>query len=492
MMSVPGSEDIDFRMFVERSIDLFAVATADGYFSWLNPAWTRLLGWSLDELKADLFLSFVHPDDVEATLREVARLGAGEETIEFTNRYRCKDGTYRWIQWSAYQRGGLSYASARDVTKLKETLRSAQREVQTLLLAEQLGEFGHWRVDLQATKPKVQWSPNVFRIHGRDPSEFEPSLESGVEAYHPDDQPAVAAHIETAIAEKRGWDFRLRLVRPTGELRHVRAIGECELDSSNGNVKALFGVFQDLTETEATQRAANQELEQFAYRAAHDLQAPLRTISGFVRLLRDELDGEVSETVNTHLGFIESGTAKLRNLIQELFRYAKTVGDESELEPVDMAVVAQTAVDACQAELAEVGAEVEIGALPTVPGRRGALDSVVLNLIDNAIKYRSEEPLRVKIDCEPYGDSWRFRVVDNGIGVPQPHLERIFKLFERVAARNAAGVGLGLSMCRKVLERLGGRIWAELNPTGGCVIVFTTPRRPEAEDRSQALVPARI
>ncbi len=431
------------------------------------------------------FVSFVHPDDVESTLSEIENLGSGKDAVEFTNRYRCKDGKYRWIQWNSHQQEGLFYASARDVTSLKQSLESAQREVHTLLLAERLGEFGHWRIDMRAARPIVRWSPNVYRIHGLDPDEFQPSLEDGVKAYHPDDQATVAAHIETAIAQKRGWDFRLRLLRPSGEVRHVRAVGECEFDASGDEVTGLFGVFHDLTEMEATQRARNQELEQFAYRAAHDLQAPLRTISGFVGLLREDLDGEASETVDRHLAFVESGTARMQALIEQLFRYAKTVGDASVPEPVDMAAVARDAVVAFQAELSQIGAVVEVGALPTIPGRPGALNSVVLNLLDNAIKYRSKEPLRVQIDCEPDGGSWRFRVVDNGIGIPPTHLERVFNLFERAASQNAGGVGLGLPMCRKVLERLGGRIWAESGPGGGTAFVFTVPRQPEAGRRSE-------
>ncbi len=475
---VAQRDDIDFRMFVERSQDMFSVATADGYFVWLNAAWTRILGWSAAELQAEPFLSFVHPDDVESTLAEVGHLGEGKDAFEFTNRYRCKNGTYRWIQWNSYQRDDRIYASCRDVTNLKEALRSAEREVQTLHLAERLGEFGHWRVGFGGADPTVEWSPNVYRIHGLEPGAFQPSLEEGVKAYHPEDQAVVSAHIETAIAEKRGWDFRLRLVRPTGEVRHVRAVGDCELSGNGDQVTALFGVFQDLTDVEATARARNQELEQFVYRAAHDLQAPLRTMAGFAGLLREELGEQSSETVIRHLASLERGTQRMQNLIRELFRYAKAAGDDSPPIPIDMSLVARSAVEACRAELDEIGAEVEIGPLPTIPGRSGALESVVLNLVDNAIKYRSDRPLRLEIRCEPGHDFWRFRVTDNGTGIAQKHRERVFQLFERATSCNAEGVGLGLPLCRKVLERLGGQIWAEPNATHGSTFSFTMPRMP--------------
>ncbi|MDX1545420.1 MAG: PAS domain S-box protein [Rhodothermales bacterium] len=238
--------------FFELSIDLLCLATPDGYFKRINPAFQTVLGYSREELLARPFLDLVHPDDVEATLAEMEKLSAGEPTIHFENRYRCSDGAYRWLAWRAQPFADVIYAVAREVTEEKH--RNAMLEQQTLLLkrGEEMAQVGHWRVDL--VRGTVTWSDEVYRIHGRDPETFTPTLEAGINAYHPDDRERVSTYVQRAIEQAERFEFELRIVQPSGEVRHVVSRGECAV-GAGGAVEALFGVFIDVTDRKRAELA---------------------------------------------------------------------------------------------------------------------------------------------------------------------------------------------------------------------------------------------
>ena len=253
---------IDYRRLVEKSLDLLCVARVDGYFHWLSPQWETQLGWTRQELMSRPFVDFVHPDDVEATLAEVGTLSRGVPTLHFSNRYRHREGSWRWLEWVARpDPDGNLYASARDVTRLRESAADSRRQLELLRLAEEIGQIGHWRVQLD--QEQIYWSDQVYRIHGRDPESFTPTLSSGIEAYHPDDRERVSECVQRAIKQQEMFDFQLRLIRADGEERLVHSMGRPEVDA-RGKVIALFGVFQDITERHRELLRRNEELAERA------------------------------------------------------------------------------------------------------------------------------------------------------------------------------------------------------------------------------------
>lgn len=458
-------------------MDFLCVATADGYFSWLNDSWTQL-GWTLDELKSRPFVEFVHADDVQATIKEVGRLSEGLRTVRFQNRYKHKNGSWRWIEWNAWQDGDEIYASARDITELRNALNMAQRQIDTLEVAERLGNFGHWRVTMGVED--LYWSPNVYRIHGRDPDTFHPKIDDGVGAYHPDDQQYVAEAVEQAITERAPFDFRRRLVRPTGETRIVHSVGRCEVNAETNEVESLFGVFQDITERERALRDRNEDLEQFAYAAAHDLQAPLRTMLGFADLLREELQGAASAETLEYLGRLTSSADRMQQLVSGLYRYAQIVGSEQPSENVDLSQLVQGVIAERHADLDPEEVSVEIGDLPNVLGQPAPLTSVFSNLIDNALKYRSpKRPLSIVINSVRSGAQTTISIKDNGKGFDMRDADRVFGLFKQLGprARNQ-GLGMGLALCRKIVERHGGSIAVESTVDVGSVFRVRLPLTP--------------
>lgn len=471
-------EHIDFRSFVTESYDLQCVAGTNGMFYWLNPSWERVLGWTREELMAKPFLEFVHTDDLPATYAEIAKLENGDPTIRFENRYPHKDGGWRWLEWTARPTAdGMVYAVARDITERRAMIRETQRQLGLLQMAEQVSGVGHWRVVL--AEEHLNWSPQVYAIHGRDPAKFKPTLADGVSAYHPEDRAKVSEFVNEAVASKSSFDFQLRLVRHNdGEIRLVRSAGQPELDS-HGNVVAIFGVFQDVTDQVAELRSRNDELERFAYAAAHDLQAPLKTVRGFGELLRDELGEELSSDAELYLDRMLASSQRMSRLTDGLLQFAHTVRSSQDRCEVDLGEVAREAVVAVDAQLRETGGEVEIGELPSVWGNEAQLGSVFQNLLSNAIRYRADDAPRIAVRAEADGRLWCVEVEDNGRGFDMTHAERVFALFQRLEPRQDGDVerplGLGLSMCKRIVEGHGGTIGVRSAPGFGTTFRFTIP-----------------
>ncbi|MFK7927258.1 MAG: diguanylate cyclase [Myxococcota bacterium] len=254
----------DLIQLFEQSQDLIALATGDGYLQWLNPAWTRVLGWSAQELTSKPYVDFVHPADLASTKSEAGAVLKEGHTTRFENRYRCKDGTYRWLSWNSTVRGeGIIFCIVRDVTLRHEQERERRVRMQMLELAETLSGVGNWRADLE--QGTVFWSRVVFDIHGRELALGTPTLDRAIEAYHPEDRDAVRNHLERALHETGEFTFRLRIVRENdGAIRTVSSSGQVQYDDE-GQPTEIVGVFQDITDIASAEhelRTVNTHLTQ--------------------------------------------------------------------------------------------------------------------------------------------------------------------------------------------------------------------------------------
>jgi light-regulated signal transduction histidine kinase (bacteriophytochrome) len=222
---------------------------------------------------------------------------------------------------------------------------------------------------------------------------------------------------------------------------------------------------------------SNVDLEQFAYAASHDLQEPLRTVTGFTTLLarryRENLDEEAREFID----FIAEGCNRLKNLIDDLLAYSRIDRADETLGPASGDEALDDALASLQRVIGDSRAVVLRGEhLPRVGAPLSLLSIVFQNLLENAVKFRSADAPHIVVGAERDGVFWRFRVEDNGIGVAPEYYERIFRLFHRLHARSEyEGTGIGLSMCKKIVERYGGRIWVETGARGGSVFLFTLP-----------------
>lgn len=232
----------------------------------------------------------------------------------------------------------------------------------------------------------------------------------------------------------------------------------------------VASVYENITDDISARR----DLEQFADVASHDLQAPLRTVASFVDLLSRAL-GPAPGKPGRYLGLIRDGVEQMRGYVQGLLAYARTGRDEA-AEAVDAAEVVDEIRRALRRPIEAADATLEIGRLPTLVVPRIALLRVLQNLIDNALKYRDpERPLVVRVDAIRRDGGWSFSVCDNGVGIAPRQQGEAFELFRRLHAGDIAGAGLGLAICRRVVERWGGRIGLESISGQGTTVSFTVP-----------------
>jgi light-regulated signal transduction histidine kinase (bacteriophytochrome) len=249
--------------------------------------------------------------------------------------------------------------------------------------------------------------------------------------------------------------------------------------SVSRDVTELRDQERDMAARAAELERSNAELAQFAYVASHDLSEPLRMVSSYLQLLRRRYHGQIDEDADEFIDFAVEGANRMRALIEDLLAYSRA-GRGAEPRPIDLGHVMADVLSSLAAAVADARAQIVVGRMPTVLGDRLALAQVLQNLVANALKFRSGPSARVWISAErmPNG-MWRVSVADDGIGIDPRHRERIFKMFQRLHDREAfEGTGIGLAICRKIIERQGGEIGVDGREGGGSVFSFTIPAVP--------------
>jgi light-regulated signal transduction histidine kinase (bacteriophytochrome) len=239
----------------------------------------------------------------------------------------------------------------------------------------------------------------------------------------------------------------------------------------------------DITErkrAEVELRRSNEELERFAYVASHDLQEPLRMVRSYVQLFGKRYKGKLDADADEFVGFALEGALRMQRLIEDLLALSRVGTRGAALVPTDVNDVVDRALQSLKLLIEETGASVTREALPTVSADAGQLEHVFLNLIGNALKFRGAEPPQVHVAAQANDGHWTFSVRDNGIGIDPQSFDRIFVMFQRLHDRSEyPGTGIGLAICRSIVQRHGGRIWVESEPGRGSTFYFTLPAPKE-------------
>lgn len=223
----------------------------------------------------------------------------------------------------------------------------------------------------------------------------------------------------------------------------------------------------------------NDELRQFAYVASHDLQEPLRSVGSYAQLLRKRYGGRLDSDADDFIGFVVDGVQRMHVLLNDMLAFSRVTTDDGETRPndrCDCELVLSRALANLDSSMRESGAVVTHDPLPVVLGDEVQLVQVFQNLIGNAIRYRSEEPPRIHISVLHNDAEWVFAVKDNGIGIEPRYHDRIFGIFKRLHGKELPGTGMGLAICKKIIEFHGGRIWVDSQPGEGAVFHFTIPK----------------
>lgn len=221
---------------------------------------------------------------------------------------------------------------------------------------------------------------------------------------------------------------------------------------------------------------SNRDLEQFAYVASHDLQEPLRMVATYTQLLAERYKGKLDADADKYIRYAVDGALRMQVLVRDLLAFSRFGRQDTELAAIDCNRVMETVLQNLDAAIKDSGAQVQYQPLPTVTADGSQLVQVLQNLIANAMKFHDKEPPVIQVSCERKGREWIFAVADNGIGIAPEHAEAIFVIFKRLHTRTEyPGSGIGLSICKKIVEHHGGRIWVESAYSHGCTFYFALP-----------------
>ena len=484
-----------FRLTFELAGSGIAHVDMAGRFVRANPSLCEMLGYAEHELLGKSVKDISHPEDRDITDAARDRMRAGHmRSFSMEKRYLHKKGHVVWIDLTATvvrdAAGNALHDIAifDDITERKK-LDDALREKTAVL---QLGQAAARMIilDYDIGGDTLSWSDSPEWLRG-------PLPESGRydvfrEQVHPEDRQRFLDARAESIRTLQDASLEFRVVRTDGEVVWVLARQKVLPDRAGKAARMLVAMI-DITERKAAEaelrRAhdelarSNSELEQFAYVASHDLQEPLRMVSSYTQLLGrrygDRLDGDARE----FMGFIVDGAARMKQLIEDLLAYSRVGTRGKEFRPVAVDTALRRALFNLKSAVDESSASVSYEGLPTVYADELQLTQLFQNLIGNALKFRSPSVPRIHIEAVERAAEWEFSVADNGIGIDPQYFERIFMVFQRLHNKTEyPGTGIGLAICKKVVERHGGRIWVASKPDEGTTFHFTLPKERAGHD----------
>jgi len=340
---------------------------------------------------------------------------------------------------------------------------------------------------MRADSIVLTWNPGAQKLYGYSADEM--VGRSIRELSPPGSDPEIANLLMARLAAGGNTEeFESTLRRKNGTLIGVAA-AMAPMRSPRGEVIGISSISYDITDRTRAQAEllarteeltrSNAELEQFAYVASHDLQEPLRMVASYLQLIEQRYKGKLDADADDFINFAVDGAVRMKQLINDLLLFSRA-GRNGNTAAVNLTEVVEQALDVMQLAIEDVHAVVTYDPMPTVMGRESRLGEVIQNLIGNALKFRSERQPEVHIGCERRGDEWMFSVRDNGIGMAPEFHERIFAMFQRLHGREEfSGTGIGLAICKRVIEHHGGRIWVESKPAEGSTFFFTLPSAME-------------
>ncbi len=496
-----GRAEAERDRFFTLSLDMLCISNADGYFKRVSPAFTRTLGWSEEEMLTRPFLDFVHPDDREATLREVERqVSSGETVLHFENRYRHKDGSWRALSWkSVPQPGGFMYAIARDVTDQREAEERLRRYADEYQDLYNHAPCGYHSLDAQGRIVMMNDTELNWLGYTREEVVGKKTLP---DLATPAGREIFDLHFPRLAAEGSIGDLEMEFVRKDGSVLPVSVSATVIRDGSGRFVATrtttfdlrarkaaedkIRGLNRDLELRAAQLEAANQELEAFAYSVSHDLRAPLRSLDGFSQILLGNYSSRLDEEGRDYLRRVRGGAQRMGQLIDDLLRLSRITRAAMTVEEVDLTALARSVAEELLERDPDRRAEVVVAEGLTALCDPRLLRVALDNLLGNAWKFTRNVPhTKIEVGSEPWDGDLAFFVKDNGAGFDMAYADRLFGAFQRLhAASEFEGTGIGLATVQRVIARHGGTIKAEAAPGQGATFRFTLPRPAAATGES--------
>lgn len=364
----------------------------------------------------------------------------------------------------------IKRVTEQNLLKFKKELEEAQR----------IGKLGNWEVDL--INRSIFWSKQVYDIHEK-PYEYTPIFEEAVSFYDEGSRPVIAEAVRAAAEEGKSFDENLVIISANGIRKYIRVKGEAAYE--NGVIVKIVGIFQDISRERLTQEKLrayatdlekkNKELDQFAYVVSHDLKAPLRGINNLANWIEEDLGGTLQPDAQKNFDLLKKRVRRMENLINGILEYARA---GRQTTPHGYTSVYEVIQDIFSSLDLPHNLKVHIvQPLPFIMTNKIALEQVFSNLITNAIKHNNNLDPEVRITAETQDAFIQFCVADNGPGIPEAYHEKIFSIFQTLESRDKVeNTGVGLSIVKKIVEEMGGKVWVQSTLGEGAHFYFTWPK----------------
>jgi PAS domain S-box-containing protein len=481
--------EASLHAILDHTNDVIVVFDEDGIIRLASASAKWLLGVDPEEQVGRSVFDFMHPDDLGDAIGALERsIAAGPGPLpRKVLRVRHGDGTWRWVELSSYSMLDDPLVRGIVVTVREVTNRFDSEAGFRAMLAHSSDIISVLDADAN-----VHWSSAAqTRLLGYPSGETEPDIPLA-DLVHPDDLPEVHERFAEVFAGTPGHDRPVvaRVRAADGSWHSLEMTAMNLLDDPN--VQGVVINARDVTDRLEMERSlreladelkrSNAELERFALVASHDLQEPLLSIAGFAQLLQRRHCGKLDPEAHEFVGYVVDEATRMQTLIDHLLAYSRIDRGELQIETLDTNALVEEVESSLARAIADAGAAVTVRPLPNVQADRRQVSQCFQNLLSNALKFCDRDRPRVEISAAWSDGAWLFSVADNGIGVDAAQSERIFEAFERAHPRRSDdGTGIGLAICKRVVERHGGRIWVEPRPGGGSVFSFTLPIRETAQ-----------
>jgi len=499
------SEELD--RFFSMALDMLCIADSEGHFRRLNRSWEEALGYTLDELTGQRFLDFVHPDDIPATLTAISELDSEKPVFNFIHRYRCKDGSYRWIEWRATRYMNLIYAAARDITEQKKAevaLRTALTEAERFREALDHVSSYIYMKDLKgryvyANKPTLE----LFKVTADELTGCEDSR------FFPPDTVERLRQVDAQVFSGEQTSMEIDVIDANGERRVYLEVKTPIYDDRDKKIIwGLCGISTDITELKQAQikletlneelrkrtleaESANRAKSEFLANMSHEIRTPMNAILGLIRIL---LDSGLTSRQADYLRKIYGSSKALMVILNDILDYSKIEAGRLEIEslPVCVEDLMHDTAELFSARLEEKGLAMQLEIAPDLPevvmGDPLRISQVLNNLVGNAVKFTETGEIQIKVETaaeDSQSITLRFAVRDTGIGLSKAQSERLFQAFTQAdgtISRKYGGTGLGLTISRRLVRLMGGEITVSSIEGAGATFTFTIQvkkRRPE-------------
>lgn len=471
-----------YRTIVHTSREGIWILNDKHATTFVNDNIAEMLGYSVAEIVEKSLFHFMSQESERVVMAHLARRQDGI-TEQHYLKLRRKDGKDLWVVFSSrplFEKDGRYLGAMAMITDITER-KHAEAQIRKLSYAVEQSTsiviITNTEGIIDYVNPKFTEVTGYTReeVIGKNPRILK-SHQTGNEVYK--------ALWETIVSGQE-WYGELHNRKKNGDTYWAQA-SISPIKNSEGVITHYLGVQEDITARKEAETAlksyatelerSNEDLQQFAYVASHDLQEPLRMITSYLTLLERRYRNKLDADADEFIGYAVNGAKRMKQLIQDLLEYSRVGTHGKPFAPTDFEELLKKVLNNLEVSIIENQAQITHDKLPVLLADEFQISQLFQNLIANSIKFRSEQPPEIHIGSERQNGKWLFSVRDNGIGIDKQYSKRIFVIFQRLHTNSQyPGTGIGLALCKKIVERHGGKIWIRSKPGEGATFYFTIP-----------------